>query len=231
MLPERKQNLLRHIVEVYVKTAQPVGSHFIAENYLTDVSSPTVRNEMRELEQEGYITHPHTSAGRIPTEKGYRYYIEHILNHKDLTSKQQQEISNTHTAVSDHEQQVKDIAKKVASLANEAVVVAFHAHNVYYTGLSNIFAKPEFNQQDRVVSISEVIDHLDDVMRTLSTGLEDDISVLLGTDNPFGSECGSVVTHVNFGEGRGLIGILGPMRMDYGHNIAIVKYIKQLLET
>ena len=66
----RKQQLLKYIIEAHIKTASPVGSGLISEKYMKDVSSPTVRNEMQELEREGLIMQPHTSAGRIPTEAG-----------------------------------------------------------------------------------------------------------------------------------------------------------------
>ena len=86
-MESRKQKLLTYIIDAYIKTAQAVGSNLIADKYMKDVSGPTIRNWMQELEKEGYITHKHTSAGRIPTEKGYRYYIEN-LHAKDVSNKQ-----------------------------------------------------------------------------------------------------------------------------------------------
>ncbi|OJI06173.1 hypothetical protein BK004_04890 [bacterium CG10_46_32] len=223
-MDERQKELLRHIVESHVKTAQPVGSAFIAEHFLTDVSGPTVRNWMQELEREGLITHPHTSAGRIPTEAGYRFYIQRLLLKKTVSQKHQQAFFNVSDGSS--ENAVKAIAKKSAELSGEAVVVGFSPNNVYYTGLSNILSKPEFTNHDSVVTISGIIDHLDEVMSDIGSRLDEDISVLLGSDNPFGSECGSVLTIVSNGM---VIGMLGPMRMDYGANIAFLKHIKTLL--
>src|ERR687885_1179758 len=78
-LPTRRSNILRHIVEEYVITAQPVGSEAIARRQTPPVSSATVRNEMAVLEGIGYIVQPHTSAGRVPTDSGYRYYVEHLM--------------------------------------------------------------------------------------------------------------------------------------------------------
>lgn len=223
-MDERQKELLRHIIESHVKTALPVGSAFIAEHCLTDVSGPTVRNWMQELEREGFITHPHTSAGRIPTEAGYRLYIQEMLPEHPLSSKHQKALTDARSgALVDA---VKAIAKKGAELSGEAVVVGFSPNNVYYTGLSNIFAKPEFASHDSVVGISRIIDHLDEVMLTISDALDDDISVLLGSDNPFGDECASVLTLTSK---RMVIGMLGPMRMDYGANIAFLKHIKNLL--
>src|SRR3990172_2701229 len=79
MLTERRQQLLRFIVDEYVRTAQPVASGAIVHRYHLPVSSATIRNEMARLEDEGYIVQPHTSAGRMPTDKGYRYYVEALM--------------------------------------------------------------------------------------------------------------------------------------------------------
>ncbi|MBI2636667.1 MAG: hypothetical protein HYW81_00525 [Parcubacteria group bacterium] len=223
-MDERKQKLLQHIIEAHIKTAQPVGSSLIVEEYLTDVSGPTVRNWMQELEREGFITHPHTSAGRVPTEAGYRIYIEQMLPERPLSSRHQKALSEARNGTS--VDGIKAIAKKSAELSGEAVVVGFSPNNVYYTGLSNIFAKPEFSTHDSVVGISRIIDHLDEVMSGIGARLDGDISVLLGSDNPFGSECGSVLT---LGRGGMVFGFIGPMRMDYGANIAFLKHIKSLL--
>ena len=78
MLDERKTSILRAVVQEYITTAQPVGSTHIADLPSVRVSSATVRNEMAVLEQEGYLAQPHTSAGRVPTDKGYRFFVDHI---------------------------------------------------------------------------------------------------------------------------------------------------------
>lgn len=223
-MEERQKELLRHIIESHVLTALPVGSAFIAEHCLLDVSGPTVRNWMQELERQGLITHPHTSAGRIPTEAGYRLYIQEMLPSRPLSAKHQRALQEVpHNKSIDG---IKAVAKKSAELSGEAMVVGFSPNNVYYTGLSNIFAKPEFTDHDSVVGISRIIDHLDEVMAHISDSLDDDISVLLGSDNPFGDECATVLTITRSGV---VIGMLGPMRMDYGANIAFLKHIKNLL--
>jgi heat-inducible transcriptional repressor len=78
MLDDRKAAILRAVVEEYIQTAQPVGSAHIARAAAVGVSSATVRNEMAALEREGYLVHPHTSAGRVPTDKGYRFFVDHL---------------------------------------------------------------------------------------------------------------------------------------------------------
>ena len=94
-LDERKAAILRAIVEEHVATAQPVGSQTVARSRGLDVSSATVRNEMTVLEREGYIMAPHTSAGRIPTDLGYRYFVDHFTHQGGLPAPQRLRFSAT----------------------------------------------------------------------------------------------------------------------------------------
>ncbi len=79
MLDERKRRILEAIIDDYINTGEPVGSRTIAKKYIFGISSATIRNEMSDLEEMGYLEQPHTSAGRIPSDKGYRYYVDEGL--------------------------------------------------------------------------------------------------------------------------------------------------------
>lgn len=85
LLNPRRQAVLAIVVQEYIASAQPVGSKTVVEAYALRVSPATIRNEMKVLEEQGYLTHPHTSAGRVPTEEGYRYFVQHLLNEQPLT--------------------------------------------------------------------------------------------------------------------------------------------------
>lgn len=222
----RQEQLLAEITEEYVKTALPVGSKLLSERYHEDLSSATVRNDMAILEKEGFVTQPHTSAGRIPTEKGYRYLLKKIDFHAQPSIKERKIISMNVNNVSGNER-VKRFAKNVAELARNAVVVSFKHRDVYYTGLSYLFSHPEFAMQARVCYLSDVVDHLDEVMSELSAIIKDDIEVKIGSENLFGDGCGLVVTKY---KGNGIFGVLGPMRMDYQAVVARVNYTQKLLK-
>ncbi|MEY3988899.1 MAG: heat-inducible transcription repressor HrcA [Actinomycetota bacterium] len=94
MLDDRKTAILRAVVEEYIATAQPVGSAHIANNRDLAVSSATVRNDMAALEREGYLMHPHTSAGRIPTDKGYRFFVDNLVPNGSLGSIEQAKVGS-----------------------------------------------------------------------------------------------------------------------------------------
>src|SRR3972149_1747606 len=92
MLTKRMEDILRIVVGDYVSTAVPVGSESIALRYRLGVSPATIRHEMGHLEEDGYITHPHTSAGRIPADKGYRYFVEVLMEEEELGSDEERRI-------------------------------------------------------------------------------------------------------------------------------------------
>ncbi len=93
-LSQRCQTILRLVVREYIETAIPVSSKAISERYSLGVSPATIRNEMALLEENGYLTHPHTSAGRIPTEKGYRYFVEKLMGESHLSPTERRTISH-----------------------------------------------------------------------------------------------------------------------------------------
>ena len=93
-MDERKQRILRAIIEDYVKSAEPVGSRTIAKNYNLGISSATVRNEMADLEDLGYLEKPHTSAGRIPSSKGYRLYVDSMVHQGPVLTEDVKQINN-----------------------------------------------------------------------------------------------------------------------------------------
>jgi len=124
MLTERRKKLLQYIVEEHVQSAQPVGSGALRDKYKLAVSSATIRNEMAALEEEGYITHPHTSAGRVPTDAGYRYYVESLMLEERLPDDAQQTIRHQfHQAARELEEWAHLAAAILASRVHNAAVV------------------------------------------------------------------------------------------------------------
>jgi len=124
MLTERRQKLLQVIVDEYVTSAQPVGSNALVEKYRLPYSSATVRSEMAALEDEGYVTHPHTSAGRIPTDAGYRYYVEALMHDETPSEELQQTIRHQfHQAARELEEWARLAAAILAGRLNNAAVV------------------------------------------------------------------------------------------------------------
>ncbi len=132
-LDERKQKVLQAVVKDYVSTAEPVGSRTIAKKYDLGVSPATIRNEMADLEELGYIEQPHTSAGRIPSTRGYRYYVDCLMKRKELSEEEKE------TILRGYKSKVRDIA------------AVLHLTNNIISGITNytsLVLGPQFNKSN-----------------------------------------------------------------------------------
>jgi heat-inducible transcriptional repressor len=219
---KRKELILNIIIKDHIKTGAPVGSGVVVDRYQLGVSPATVRNEMAELEKEGYITQPHTSAGRVPTAKAYNHYLQSLASRK-LKNEERRELDQ---ALKDKDETgYKSGAKLLARLSGNAVFWAFHRHNYYYTGISNLFMQPEFTQVSMVYNISAVIDRMDEIIDEMYNNMNTGVRILIGSGNPFGDHCGAILGNYYADNKTGLFGILGPMRMDYAKNLSLVNYV------
>lgn len=227
----RLRDIFRIIVREYLRSAEPVGSAHIVSRYRLGVSPATVRNDMAELEERGLLEQPYTSAGRVPTEAGYRYYVDEFVREGALDDKPRRELE---TAVAELERDMESAARKfaktVASLTGETAVIRIGSQ-AYLTGVSNLMGKPEFREGDLMRTAMRAIDELDAIVGDLEQRANDDVSVLIGADNPFGRELSSVVTVFAAPDvGEAVIGVLGPRRMDYETNVALLRYIRERLD-
>lgn len=227
---ERKKALFNTIFKEYIKTAQPVGSTLLVDKYSLGYSAATIRNEMMVLEKEGYLHQPHTSAGRIPTEKGYRFYLANFLAAKELVGKERELIQRVIKRYKkDSELLLKSLAKLLAEISQRAIFLTFKPHSTYYTGIANLFTQPEFQHVKLIKNVSEMIDQLDEVVIQLHKDIGKETKILLGRENPFGNECGSVVGPYMLKGDKGILGILSPIRLDYDHSLGLVNHICQTI--
>lgn len=226
---QRQQELLNLVIESYIKTAEPVGSNLLAEKGVLGVSGATLRNEMRALEDEGYLSHPHTSAGRVPTEKGYRFYLENVDYKSGKLNKKENEVLGM--TIMEHgtgnmEQKQKEVTKSLAELSGETMLLAFSPDRVYYTGLSNLFSKPEFTELQLVADVSQIFDHCEECLKTFFDEAQNEPKYFIGREHSFGNALS--VLAFRFGE-NSLLALLGPMRMNYRRNHALMVRAKELL--
>ncbi len=218
----RQEQLLKAIIEAYIKTAEPIGSTFLAEQGVFELSGATLRNEMRELEDAGYLTHPHTSAGRVPTERGYTYYVDQLLEPALPGKKVRQDVDGIVTH-DDEVQRLKLFGKYVSGYTNTAVIIARDRDSLYYTGLSCLFAQPELQNYAHALNISTMFDQCEDRVPALfDLVVKEPIATVIGSKNPLGAGCGTVVSRLG---DKGLFAVVGPMRMDYAKTIGILAYV------
>ncbi len=219
-MDERQALILKTIIAEHVKTGVPVSSAYLVDNYNLDISSATVRNVMMALEEAGYIYQPHTSAGRVPTEKAYKWYIQG-LSAEQVPVKDQRQLQATLGSAAELELMLKKTAKFLAASSGLAAFCTWRDYNVYCTGISNLLINPEL-----VFNFSNIVDSLDEIISNNQEYFEDEPKILVGSDGPFGNFCSAVVSKYKLGEHTGVFGLLGPLRIDYARSLALMKYVK-----
>lgn len=227
-MDKRQSQLLNLVIESYIDTAEPVGSKFLVATASLNWSEATVRNDLRFLEEQGYLTHPHTSAGRVPTLKGYQFYVGQLnLNTIKYSKKEGLLLEEAIKLNADLEAAQKNIAKELVVLSSETVIVAFSPEKVYYTGLANLFKKPDFMDFGLVAEVFNVFDTCEDCLPNFFDEVSGEPKYFLGSEHPFGNMLS--VLSMKFNKGNSLIALFGPQRMDYKHNWGLMNKVKELI--
>jgi transcriptional regulator of heat shock response len=231
---ERQSKLLAAVIEQFITTALPVGSQHIFNSGKFHISGATVRNEMRLLGEEGFLQQPHISAGRIPTAKGYRMYIQNNIEpniHEKSIRKKFDDLREQYFQRKDQERLYEAVALLSHMMPNIAFATVPHKHRLYYLGLAETLRQPDFMNDPSLVSgVAEVLeDHLANVVDSLE--IDDTIRYYIGEDHilPQLQSCSMIITEYRIRDQHGAIGILGPMRMDYGYNHTALDMVASLI--
>ena len=228
MINPRQERILAAIVKEYVKSAQPVASRTLVEKYDFAVSPATIRNDMVTLEEAGLLRQPHTSAGRIPSEEGYRYYLDRFVHGKKPPIVKVK-LTITPVAPKDPKHFLRQITKALTKVSGETSFVSTESGWHYYTGVSRLFDKPEFNDVESMRSISRIVDQFDEVIQDLAPRLDEKVNVWIGEKNPFGAPLATMMLKFEAPLHKGVLGIVGPQRMDYAKNIKLLRDARQAL--
>lgn len=236
-LMDRRLAILNAIIKEFIETAEPVGSQAIVVGYHFSVSPATIRNDMCSLEQEGFIFQPHTSAGRIPTDTGYRLYVDELADYE--TAEKQAVKALQKVLVSYEMQKAREKIYDGVRILSQATGHASFAtlpdnRRTFYLGVSNVLRQPEFSSDPiRASQVVEVLEDTDNFVNTLHTlAIGDETKIFIGKENilPQIQSCAVIVTKYKIAGFEGFLGILGPTRMKYPFNHAIVKKVKELIK-
>lgn len=228
-MSERQQAILLSIVEQYAEVASPVGSSLLAK--LFGVSSATIRAEMAELERMGYISQPHTSAGRIPTDKGYRFYVNNLSDQEPATERRSEKAIATriqHGGMP--ERTIRNAVDTLVELTHN-LGLATIGDQLYMSGLSNLFGQPEFIHPGQVQEVARLLDNLEPWLKEAAPN--DPLSVYIGRENPIGRGAGCSLIISRFRgpySDQSYIGVLGPTRQSYRDVTALVARAGRALE-
>ena len=230
-MTERQRQILNAIIEQYAEVASPVGSNLLAKVF--NVSSATIRAEMAELERLGLITQPHTSAGRIPTDKGYRLYVNNLTETAQPVlpaSRAERALAARVQGGGVPERTIRNAVDTLVELTHN-LGIATIGNQLYMSGLSNLFGQPEFVGGSQVRQVAELLDNLEPWLREAAPN--EPLSVYIGRENPIGRSAGASLIISRFRSpfsDHSYIGVLGPTRQPYRDVMSLVRHAGQELE-
>ena len=229
-MTDRQAKLLAAIVEQYAEVASPVGSSLLAKVF--NVSSATIRAEMAELERLGFIAQPHTSAGRVPTDKGYRFYVNNLTDQADSSAERRGERALTARVSSGGvpEHTIRNAVDTLVELTHN-LGLATIGDRLYMGGLANLFGQPEFIGGAQVQQVARLLDNLEPWLREAAPN--EPLSVYIGSENPIGRSAGASLIISRFRSpfsDQSYIGVLGPTRQQYRDVMSLVEHAGRTLE-
>lgn len=225
--------ILAAIIEQYAEVASPVGSVTLAK--LFGVSSATIRSEMVRLEEMGLIMQPHTSAGRIPTDQGYRFYVNQL---NEAHADEPPRLDRSARAIEARVSGAGDRADRAIRSAVDSLVdltqnlgLATIGDELYMNGIGNLFSQPEFLGGNHVQAVARLLDNLEPWLREAAPN--EPLNVYIGSENPIGKSSGVTLIVSRFRSpysDRSYIGVLGPTRQSYGRVMRLVRHAGKMLE-
>ncbi len=252
-LTKRQEDILFAIIEEYAEMAAPVGSVTLAK--LFQVSSATIRAEMARLEDLGLIAQPHTSAGRVPTDAGYRYYVNSLSDQPaSANNSSDSELASAQSPsffklkdpqISDRESRVLEVRINSQARADFAIRRAVDSlveltgnlglatigDQLYMSGIARLFTQPEFTDTERVQAVAKLLDNLEPWLREAAPGQP--LSIFIGQENPIGksSQVSLIISRFRSPySDQSYIGVLGPTRQNYHRVMSLVRYAGDVLE-
>ncbi len=239
-MQERRKKILKAVVKEYQRTGQPVASLDLAQRWHFDFSPATVRAEMLVLDKEGFLAQPHTSAGRLPTDKAFRFFIEE-LGEEELNQSEREQVLERlrelhNESMSEMAQFLADCSKGLGLSGTFGRLSDWHGHpspkatDWHSAGLGWLAEEPEFADSD-LKNIMKCFDSLEDDFNKFFGDLDEETEIFIGRENPikYLRNYSLVVTGFAKEGGRGVLGILGPKRMNYQKNKFVLEETRKKL--
>jgi transcriptional regulator of heat shock response len=229
----RQKEILKAIIELYTESALPVGSQNLLAHYDFNVSSATLRNDMAYLEKEGYLYQPHTSAGRIPTDLGYRTYVEEMMGDELLSKTEQRHMQTELLSLrAKHARTARTTAKLLSAFSGNLAVAGILDQDEYYDfGMKDLLTHPEFREIDELCQLVEALDTMDTNIDRLLDAKNQAVQIYIGSENPITEiqNCSMIIAPFESPDGKGILAIIGPKRMHYARNKSLIEYMQRLL--
>lgn len=234
-LTARQTQILKTIIDEYIETAEAVGSESLDKKYNLGVSPATIRNEMVTLTKSGYLRQEHTSGGRLPTPMAMKFYINQLMEEKQLSLadevKAKEEVWD---ARGNLEQLLAEATKALAERTRALALAATDEGKVWRAGYANVFANPEFADLGTCASLFSFLEEAERIRQLFFnlSSFENPIDVFFGEeiDWPELAPIGVVATHFTAKGKKGALGVIGPLRLSYPTIIPTLKYFRNMIE-
>lgn len=230
---KRQEKILASVIEEYTQTATAVGSKVLVDKYNIKASSATIRSDMVKLEDLEYLYQPHISAGRIPTDKGYRYFVEELMKDKELTKKEQIRLQEELLKLKAQNTRLSRTTAKLLAGLSGNLAISGVSDEFEDFGMSELFEEPEFREMDEVCRLAETLDYIDEMVdRIVKDVPEGEVKIFIGEENPIQkiSNCSMIVSPYKLKNGeRGVLALIGPKRMKYAKNKSLIEYVRKML--
>ena len=231
----RQTQILKNLIDEYIETAEPVGSEALDKKYNLGISPATIRNEMVSLTKAGFLRQPHTSAGRIPSPKAMKFYVEQLMEEKQMSLTEEVKAKEEIWDLRDDKFLLfEKVAHALAERTHSLAIVAIDEGKIWHSGYSNIFLSPEFADLEicaNIFSFLEESKKLQELFFKKVRG-ESPVEVVFGEELGWTgiSPIGIIATRFNIGKKRGALGIIGPVRLSYPTIIPILRYFGNLVQ-
>jgi len=228
MISDRQAQIIKSLVKEYIKTAEPVSSKFLAEKYDFGICPSAIRIEFQYLIKEGYLEQPHTSAGRIPTDKAYRFFVDSLKDKRE--KKIEEELERMIRGAEDRFRMASEVAKFLADNSSSFVNLHFSKDGFdLKEGLDEIFKEPEAKDESFV---SSFVNFMQDFEKNIDKLKDSKTMVFIGKENPVPKtkEITLICSECNLPGQTAFVTILGPKRMDYEKNIRLINSLNRALK-
>lgn len=234
-LTQRQIEILRALIEEYIKTAEPVGSETLEKRHSITASPATIRNEMVRLTEMGYLQKLHSSAGRMPTAQGMKFYVNELMKEKEVSVGEEVSIKEQ---VWDYREQeskfLREVARFLAERTKALAITTTEDGDFYCSGYANILEMPEFFDIDITKNLLEAIDRYDYIQQlfSLTSEAEEDVRILLGDElasvlrGPYSIIYSTYNTPLHH---KGIVGVMGPVRLNYTSIIPTVRAVRGMI--
>ncbi|MCU0653237.1 MAG: hypothetical protein MUD10_03175 [Candidatus Pacebacteria bacterium] len=231
-ISERQKNILDTIIREYVESAKPVSSQCLGEKYDFGIGPASIRIEMQKLTDDGFLTQPHTSAGRVPTDKGYRFFVDAIAKKENGMVSLDFDLDRLENDFDEIFRSMQDLSRSIANVSESLVLGYLPGEDVMWKeGWEDVLRQPEFNQKDMVENFLDYLHYLESNIGRMKPG--DEFELFIGRENPYPKaiEFSTISLALDPAPKQEMIlSIIGPKRMAYDRNIALVNRVMKMFD-